>query len=157
MTALLASWGSLYANHATVRTIIAFLHVGPIVTGGGAAIVEDRALLLAFRGDTGARRARLGGLGAVHRVVIASLMVLVISGLLMMATDLDTFLQSRVFWIKMGLVALLLANGGLIRRAERRATIDTDAQWRTLRVTAVASMTLWLLTTFAGIALQNIG
>jgi uncharacterized membrane protein len=157
MTALLASWGSLYANHAALRTIVAFLHVGPLVAGGGTAIAADRSLLRAVRHDAESRRALLGTLRSVHRVVIASLVVLVLSGLLMFATDVDTFLYSRVFWIKMALVVLLLANGGLIWRAERRAEADEAAGWRMLRVTAVTSISLWLLTTLAGLALQNIG
>src|SRR5207247_8555609 len=121
MSNLLASWGSLYANHAALRTIIAFLHVGPLVAGGGSAIAADRSLLMAVRHDAESRRALLHTLRSVHRVVIASLVVLVVSGLLMFATDVDTFLYSRVFWIKMALVFLLLANGGLIQRPQRAA------------------------------------
>ena len=75
----------------------------------------------------------------------------------MLAADLDSLLYSRVFWIKMGLVALLLVNGATLWAAERRAGRRDASAWRTLRVTATASVALWLLATLAGVALLNIG
>jgi hypothetical protein len=56
----------------------------------------------------------------------------------------------------MALVALLLANGLVLTRAERRAA-NNDASWGTLRWTAIASLTLWMLTTLTGTGLLNIG
>jgi hypothetical protein len=153
----LATWSSFYANHAAVRTAVAFLHVGPLVTGGGAAIVADRSLLSAARSDIHSRREQLAALRSVHRIVIASLVLVSASGLLLMAADVDTFLYSRVFWLKMALVVLLLVNGLILRRAERRTLVDDGGGWRTIGATAVASITLWMLTTLAGLALQNIG
>ena len=55
------------------------------------------------------------------RVVVAGLTLIVISGLLMLAADLDTFLHSRVFWIKMTLIVLLLINGALLTAAPATA------------------------------------
>ena len=79
------------------------------------------------------------------------------SGVLLFASDLDTFLYSKIFWIKMGLVALLLVNGGLVLRAERQAERGDDQAWSRLAWTSGISLALWLLTTLAGAALPNIG
>ena len=154
---LMTSWGSFYANHAIARTLVAFVHVAALIAGGGIAIAADRSTLNALRqGDT-ARRMQLEALHGTHRVVIGSLALIAASGLLLFAADFDTFLYSRFFWIKMGLVALLMVNGAWLWRAERRAIRGDAAAWRTLRVTAIASIALWLLTTLGGVALPNIG
>jgi hypothetical protein len=89
--------------------------------------------------------------------VIASLVLIMASGILLFASDFETFLSSRFFWIKMALVVLLMLNGAWLWRAERRAVSGDPGAWRTLRVTAVTSMTLWFLTTLGGVALPNIG
>jgi uncharacterized membrane protein len=157
MTDLLASWGSFYANHAAVRTLVAFVHVAALIAGGGIAIAADRSTLIALRRDEAARRVQLDALHDTHRIVIASLALIAVSGLLLFGADFDTFVYSRFFWIKMGLVALLMVNGALLWRAERRAIAGDPAAWPTLRVTAIASITLWLLTTLGGVALPNIG
>jgi len=152
-----AGWGSIYANHAVLRTLVTFAHVASLIVGGGAAIAADRATLVAV-GPAGANRgASLDMLHGTHRVVIVSLALVATSGVLMLAADLDSLLYSRVFWIKMGLVALLLANGGLLWNAEQRARRNDATAWPRLRVTAFASVALWLLAALAGVALLNIG
>ena len=157
LTDLMTSWGSLYANHAALRTLVEFIHVAALIVGGGLAIVTDRALLRNNADDPGVRLHLLGTLQASHRLVIISLALIMLSGGLLFASDFETFLASRFFWIKMGLVALLLVNGLVLRRAEQRAVAGDHTAWKTLRVTAVASITLWLLTTLGGVALPNIG
>jgi len=79
------------------------------------------------------------------------------SGVLMLTADLDALLYSRVFWTKMGLVTLLVANGALLWNAEQRARRNDATAWPRLRATASASVALWLLATLAGVALLNIG
>jgi hypothetical protein len=154
---LAASWGSIYSNHAALRTIIAFAHVGGLVAAGGASFVADRQILSAFR-----RRARDGssGLRTVHNahgVILGGLAVVIVSGVLLFAADLDAYLVSRLFWIKMALVVALMINGAILTRAERRASNNLDDSWETLKWTAIASLCLWFLTTFIGTALPNIG
>jgi uncharacterized membrane protein len=157
MTELLQTWASFYANHAAIRTLVAFVHVGTLISGGGLAVAADRAMLIAGRDDDWARRSLLETLTGTHRLVVGSLVLVAISGFLLFASDFETFLYSRFFWIKMGLVILLMVNGVALWRAERRALSGDHAAWTTLRFTAIASITLWFLTTLGGVALPNIG
>lgn len=53
--------------------------------------------------------------------------------------------------------ALLVINGRVLWGAERRALSGDHRAWRTLRLSAIASLTLWFLTTLGGVALPNIG
>ncbi len=157
MTDLLQTWSSFYANHAAIRTLVAFVHVGALIAGGGLAVATDRALLTAVRTDESSRRSLLETLQGAHTLVVGSLVLITISGLLLFASDFDTFLYSRFFWIKMGLVALLVINGVVLWGAERRALLGDDRAWRRLRASATASIVLWFLTTLGGVALPNIG
>jgi uncharacterized membrane protein len=157
MTDVIQAWGSFYANHAAARTLVAFVHVGALMVGGGLAIATDRAMLAASPNDDSARRTLLDALAGTHRLVVASLALIAISGVLLFASDLDTFLHSKFFWMKLGLVALLMLNGSLLWKAERRALSGDRRAWGTLRRTSIASITLWLLTTLGGVALPNIG
>jgi len=157
MIDLLQTWGSFYANHAAIRTLVAFVHVGGLILGGGLAVAADRAVLTAVLDDDRSRRSLLGTLEGTHRLVVGSLVVIAASGLLLFASDVEAFLYSRFFWIKMGLVVLLAVNGLVLWRAERRARSGDHTAWNTLRFTAIASITLWFLTTLGGVALPNIG
>jgi hypothetical protein len=136
------------------------VHLAALLVGGGIALASDRATLRAARGDAPARARQLAELGLTHRVVIVSLLVASASGVALFFTDVETFAVSAAFWVKMGLVALLLLNGLLMTRTEsalRRAPGGGDdaAPWARLRTTAVASGVLWLATLLAGVALTN--
>lgn len=157
MTELMTAWASFYANHAAVKTLVAFFHVGALIAGGGIAVASDRSVLIAAGDDDFTRRSLLESLEGTHRLVIAALALIGISGFLLFASDYETFLYSRFFWIKMGLVVALAVNGALLIRAEHRAMGGDNRAWRTLKTTAVASITLWFLTTLGGVALPNIG
>ena len=157
MTDLLQTWGSFYANHAAIRTLVAFLHVGALIAGGGLAVATDRIMLTGVVDDGSSRRPLLDRLQSTHGPVIASLVLLAISGVLLFASDFETFLHSKFFWAKMGLVALLVINGRVLWGAERRALSGDHSAWRTLRLSAIASLALWFLTTLGGVALPNIG
>src|ERR1700726_4921050 len=115
---LLESWSSLYANHAALRTGIEFMHIGGLVAGGGCAITADLATITAARAGSATRTTQLQLLKRRHRLVVLGLVALVISGLLLLAADVETFLYSRVFWLKMGLMVLLLINGALLLLGE---------------------------------------
>ncbi len=152
-----APWASLYSNHAALRTAVVFAHIGGLVGAGGCAVAADRATLLALRRHEAERRHQVEALAGTHRVVIVGLVGIVISGALLFAADVQTFLPSRIFWIKMTLILLLLVNGAMLTSAERRASRGADDAWGRLRATAVASLMLWFLITFAGVALTNAG
>jgi uncharacterized membrane protein len=147
-------WTSLFANHAALRTGIDFLHVGALVGGGGFAVAADRSALVATRRGPAPERLEL--LDGGHRLVVIALVVIIGSGLLLFAADVDTFLPSRIFWLKMGLFGLLLINGAQMIRAERAAGQGDLRALRRLRSLAIASLALWFLTTLAGTALPNL-
>lgn len=153
----LSRWASLYSGHAVLRTIVIFAHVGALVGAGGCAIAADRGTLLATRKHDAERRAQVEAIAGTHRVVAAGLAAIVVSGLLMLAADLETFLSSRVFWIKMGLVGLLLINGVVLTSAERRFRRGEQQAWARLRFSAISSLALWFLITLAGVGLTNVG
>jgi hypothetical protein len=131
LSQLLESWVSLYANHAALRTGIEFLHIVGLLP--------------------------LHLLKKTHRLVVLGLVALALSGLLLFGADIETFVYSRIFWLKMGLMALLLVNGALLLRGERQAARGEADAWPRLHHTAIASLVLWFLTTLAGAALPNIG
>jgi hypothetical protein len=149
-TDLVTSWGSIYANHAALRTAVTFTHIGSLLVGGGFALAADRATIA-----SGPDPAALDGLRRTHAIVLPALALLAASGLLLFAADADTFLHSRLFWVKIGLVALLVANGGVLRAAGLRADGSARA-WQVLRLASIASIALWLLTTLGGTALLNL-
>lgn len=147
-------WASIYSNHAALRSAVDFLHVGGLLGGGGAAIAADRAALTAHRRPDLADW--LDSFHATHRAVLMGIAVILISGVLMLAADVDTYLYSRVFWTKMALFVLLLFNGSLLMRTETEARRGDRRAGGRLRVLAAASLALWFLVTLAGATLPNI-
>ncbi len=150
---VLARWSLYYADHRLISIGITFLHLAGVLVGGGAAITLDRTVLRAARAGRHLRQDVLASLAASHRTVVPALSVVVTTGLLMAAADRETFLSSRVFYVKMGLVALLVLNGGLLLVGERRAQAS-ESGWRLLTVVSSASLVLWLVTLLAGTWLQ---
>jgi hypothetical protein len=156
---LAAPWAKLYSHSSVLATLVQFLHVAAIVVAGGLAIAVDRATLRLRHGEPGARARHLTELGSVHRVVLGGLALSFLTGLALLAADLDTFLVSWIFWSKLGLIALLLANGARMTRAERALRTGgagADVQWRRLRTMSITSLALWLVITLAGVALTNL-
>lgn len=152
-----AQWASLFSNHAALRTAVVCAHVGGLVGAGGCAVAADRATLLALKRHEAERRHQVEALAGTHRVVIVGLVLIIISGLLLFAADVETFFYSRIFWSKMAMILLLLINGAALRSAERRATGDPNQGWELLRATSIVSLALWFVVTFAGVALTNAG
>jgi uncharacterized membrane protein len=101
----------------------------------------------------------LQNIRTTHRPVLIALVVLFISGFALAAADLKTFLPSWIFWVKLGLVALLLLNGFFLERTETRlrlSPVTGDARlWRRLKTTAAMSIALWSATLVAGTLLVN--
>lgn len=156
LVSLLDPWATFYGDSRLTQTLVTFAHVGGLLLAGGLAIATDRATLrMASDAD---RRRHLLDVASIHRIVFPALIVVVVSGLLLVTADVETFWVSPIYWTKMVLVVLLLANGARMRRIERVAAVDatvTPAHWSALRGTAITSLVLWLATTLAGVALIN--
>jgi hypothetical protein len=149
-------WTSLYSNSAVLRTGVGFAHVGGLLVGGGMAIAADRATLAAWSQNAEVRMAHVRGLRGTHKIVAAGLIAVLASGLLLLGADLETYLYSTVFWVKMVMVGLLLANGVLLVETGRHAQAGDDRAWPRLRYGAMASIVLWFVTTLLGAALPNV-
>ena len=154
LTALFAPWAKVYSHSKPLATIVVFLHIAPVIVGGGLAIALDRSTLRLGE-DAAARSRHLQEIAVAHRSVIIALMVSLLSGAALLASDLETFLGAPAFWIKMALVVALLANGLVMTRVERRVRAGDTDQWKRLRVASITSLVLWLVVTFLGVALTN--
>lgn len=149
------AWSAFYDDHRILQIAVLFAHVAGLVLGAGAALAADRAILAAARGTTD-RPACLAELARTHRVVTRALALVVLSGMLLTLTDLETFLASRVFYLKGAFFVLLLVNGLVLLQAERRAERAAgERAWRTLRASAIASSVLWLATILLGVWLTK--
>lgn len=159
-------WKAAYSNSKVIPAAVTSVHLVALLFGGGLAVAADRATLRVGRRGAADRATQLAELRAVHKPVLVALVALFASGVLLAAADLETFAASPVFWAKLGLVALLLANGFVLERTESRLrglsarevvpTARVQSLWRRLRKSAVLSLVLWTATLVAGTLLVNI-
>jgi hypothetical protein len=155
---LLKPWADYYSHSKTAVTVVTFLHIGGLLLAGGLAIAADRTSLRAMRRPITERSAQMKELASVHGWVTIGLIIVIVSGLAMLAADIETFFGSWIFWTKMALVAVLLINGLAMIRVEGGLEVDaseSSPHWRTLEHTSIASLVLWFTITFAGLALAN--
>jgi uncharacterized membrane protein len=154
---LVEPWNSLYGDSKAISSAVIFLHLVPLVLAGGAAVVADRATIRASRGADEDRTRQLTELSRTHTIVLGGLALSFASGVLLFLSDVDSFLRSPFFWIKLGLVGLLLANGFVMTRTEKALAAGGEggALWNRLRTISMLSLTLWLATTLAGVVLTN--
>ncbi len=156
---LVEPWSQLYGDSTALQVLVVFAHVAALVFAGGLAVTLDRGTLRAARGASEIRWRQLEELRAAHRLVLTGLALSLVTGVLLFTADLETYFGSWIFWMKMGLIAALLANGLAMTRAESRIgetpNAADDAGWRTLRRTATASIFLWFAIAFMGVALVN--
>jgi hypothetical protein len=154
----LKPWADFYGHNKSVQAGMEFAHVGALLVGGGFAIASDRAALRAMKADLEHKKHVLSEFTSVHKPVLIALSISVISGAVMLASDAGTFLVSPVYWTKMALVILLLINGYLIKRADEKLNADPspgNVAWKHFKFSSIASITLWLSITLAGIILLN--
>jgi uncharacterized membrane protein len=151
MSQWLEWWSGFYSDHAMLRTIIEFLHVGGLLAAGGLAVGADRMVLQRKQS------AYLTMFDGIHQLVVGGLVVVIGSGVLLFCADVETFLYSKVFWLKMALLAVLLLNGAFLARQEQRLADGQASAWSRMRVAAATSLTLWFVTALLGAALPNIG
>ena len=156
---LVEPWAHLYADSKTIATLVTFGHVASLLMAGGLAVTTDRATLRALRLAAEERGRHLEDLSGVHRLVVGGLTLSVITGVLLFASDVETFVGSWIFWFKMALICVLLGNGYAMTKAERALRLDAaeaSPEWRRLRRTALVSVGLWYAITLAGVALVNV-
>jgi hypothetical protein len=166
LVTLFKPWADLYGHSKVLSAVVTGVHVGALTFGGGLAIAADRMTLRARRGGAEARARQLAELQSVHRPVLLGLVALFVSGVMMASADLATFLPSPVFWLKLGVVTLLLINGAVLQRTEAlllsgargdgAVREDVRPLWDRLRLTAWCSLALWGTTLAVGIALSNV-
>jgi len=122
-------------------------------------VTTDRATLRALRLAAAERGRHLEDLSGVHRLVVGGLSLSLITGLLLFASDVETFAGSWIFWLKLAMIAVLLGNGYTMTRAERSLrddAADESPAWGRLRRAALVSVGLWYAITLAGVALANV-
>ena len=132
---MIESWVSIYANQACCAPAVSFLHIAGLVGGGGCAIAADLATITAVRDGVVSASDATAPAKRTHRIVVLGLVAP--RGQRPVAAsraDVETFLYSRIFWLKMGLMVLLISNGLAVVRGERRvqdgdpACVDAIAQ-----------------------------
>jgi len=148
-------WARVYADTKLVSIGVMYLHLAGLLLGGGAAVAADRETLRAAREPEPVRADHLAFLGTVHTIAIAGLSMLAVSGAAMLLADLETFWSTKVFWIKMSLVVLLLANGLLMRQGEQLARTMPGRAWRQLKMSSIASLVLWFAILMASTILAS--
>jgi cytochrome b subunit of formate dehydrogenase len=157
---VLEPWATLYKDSKPVQVGVMFTHLGALVVGGGLALTKDREVIRAVRDGTAGAVYSAPERVAVHRTVVAALAVLALSGLALLAADVETFLVSPVYWSKMTLVVLLLLNGAWMLRIESRlggAPSAAQAGWKMLRNSSRTSAALWFSIVLLGVWLENSG
>lgn len=150
-------WNGLYSDSKPIASAVLFLHLVPLLLAGGAAITADRATLRVSRGSAEDRTRQRGDLARTHAFVLGGLALSFVSGVLMFLSDVDQFLTSPFFWVKLSLVALLLLNGFMMSRTERALASGPDDRllWARMRTISVLSLILWIATTLAGVVLSS--
>ena len=145
-------WSAYYSDHQMVSLLIRYLHLAALMVGGGTALAIDRVVLGTARTRTDdRRRAAFTAMKGSHRVVVPALTVVTASGIMMAAADWDTFVASRLFWIKMISFGLLVVNGMALVAAERAYAKDTDvSMWHRVVIASGASCALWLFILWIG-------
>ena len=161
VTAIIANaaepWSKIFSHSKAVSAGTLFLHLAPLLVGGGAAFAADLATVRVFRKGTAERTRQVAELAGTHRLVLFGLTLSFVSGILLFLSDVETFVGSIYFWIKLACVALLLVNGVALTRVEARLarTPDDDRLWGRLRIVAILSATMWIVTTLVGVVLKE--
>ena len=143
LVALVQPWADLYSNNKLVSNAVMFVHLGGLLLGGGGAVAADRDTIRNSRTSEAEQACHLADLRVVHRIVMMGLLVTFLSGLLMLAGDLETLLALTVFWVKMALIVALLANGFVMTRVERTVRPGAAPNWPRLRAVSAISLMLW--------------
>jgi hypothetical protein len=142
-----APWKSVFSRSAPVEMALVGTHVLSMLVAGGLAIAHDRGTLRAGRWTAPIRDHHLSELHAAHRTIVAALAICMLSGVALFAADVNTYVVSVPFWMKMSLITMLLANAIVMTAAEGTLRLDSDgaaaAAWARIRAGSVVSAVLW--------------
>lgn len=142
-----APWRNLFNQVAAVEMAVVAVHVLSMFVAGGLAIAHDRGSLRAARWPSAVRDHHVNELHAVHRVVVAALILCMASGLALFAADVKTYAVSVPFWIKMALIAGLLGNALVMTASEATLRVGGGGTaalaWSRIRTSSVVSIALW--------------
>lgn len=169
LTTLTQPWADYYSASSWLPTLMIAVHVLALFIGGGIALGADRRVLQSTPGRSEAYLAAAADLSATHSIVIGALIITILSGLALVASDIGTFWGSRVFWAKMATLAVLVLNGARMRSTEAqllanaRNTVemavagpDLTAPFGTLRTHAWVSVVGWCAIVVLGVVVANI-
>ena len=163
-------WADLFADHNALSTSVITAHILSMFVAGGMAIGADRTILRSKPGTADAVRAVVADLSTTHSVVIGGLTCVVVTGLSLFASDVKTFAVSRVFWIKMACLIVLLLNGIRMQRAETQVMGTLEGvpirttemrvpfpkqEWGAIRRAAGTSLLMWCAIVILGVVLTN--
>jgi hypothetical protein len=147
LTAITAPWHALFGHSATLEMAVVATHVLSMLVAGGLAIAHDRGTLRAGRWTAAIREHHFAELHAVHRTIVVALAVCMASGVALFAADVKTYVVSVPFWIKMGLIIMLLANALVMTASEGPLLSGSGGAaalaWTRIRVSSIVSAGLW--------------
>jgi len=117
--------------------------LGLCLLGGTVLLVDLRMLGLAMRGRAVAELA-----GQMRPWLAGAIAVLLVTGVLLFLSEAVKCYYNRSFWVKMIALPIALLFTLLVR--ERIANRATDETMATMKVVAIASMSLWFTVAAAG-------
>ena len=128
VVASLASWAepwrSAVSHSVVLSTGVLFVHLAALVCAGGFSLVADYEILRS-RSEQAPAPAAID-VPSPRTIAARALIVLLASGAALFLSDVAAFADMATFWLKMGLVALLLVERAG-RAVERRAPTLPDA------------------------------
>ena len=165
--AFVEPWRRVFSHSPLLSTVVLFGHLGGLLAAGGLTVAADRATLRLDPRDDVDRRRHLADLARLQAPIWTMLAIALLSGALLFLADVEAFAASRIFWTKMALVALLVANTASTARLD--AALRQDGQsaahvgesscdlrrWRRRRAGAIASAVLWFGLVLVGAALAS--
>ena len=160
--ALAEPWQKLYAHSTVVATLVLFGHVAGLVVAAALTFSTEASVLRLDPADDAERGRYLRITSPARRPIGIALGLAMLSGILLFLADLEAFAVSPVFWTKMVLVVLLLANVRVASRLDAGLRGADDAPehrherlWWRRRASAWTAAVLWLALLLCGSALAS--
>lgn len=151
-------WAKFYSKSHVAQNIIMFTHLAGMLGGGGLAIAADRAMWRARTATDDVRKQLMAEVQKVHTPVLIGLAMAGISGVLLTFSDVEAYLPSKVYWMKMTAFALLLINGAWLKSMEQgvhRTPATMGTVWPKLTLASRFSWVLWFAVVLGGVMLMN--